>query len=94
MRRLFHCLKEHEKDLGVEVVNISQCGQTWEKWLRTILHQSSLPVNCTAFMGMTDIVLLGRNGFVNVIVTEDEMTCLVELVSAVSVVEIGLGLPR
>lgn len=34
--RLFHCIKEHEEELGIQVVNISQREPMWESWLRTV----------------------------------------------------------
>ena len=34
--QLFHCLKEHEQDLKVQIVNISQRGPKWAEWLQTI----------------------------------------------------------
>ena len=41
---------------------------------------------------MTDIVILGKNGFVNVVsLNEDVHSCLVELLSAVFVVEVGVN---
>ena len=32
VERLFHCLKEQEEQLGIQVVNISQRGQVWQEW--------------------------------------------------------------
>lgn len=87
--RLFHCLKEHDKDMGVEIVNISQRGPAWEEWLWTIFFPT-LATSCTIFKGVSDIVLLGKNGFVNVVTMEDVYTCLVDLVSVVFVVEVGV----
>ena len=51
------------------------------------LFLSTLTTSCTIFKGVTDIVILGRNGFVNVVsLNEDVNSCLVELLSAVFVV--------
>ena len=41
---------------------------------------------------MTDIVILGKNGFLNVVsLNEDVHSCLVELLSAVFVVEVDVN---
>ena len=87
--QLFHCLKEHEQDLKVQIVNISQRGPKWTEWLQTIFFSPSITTSCTIFKGVTDIVILGRNGFVSL--NEDIHSCLVEFLSAVFVVEVGVN---
>lgn len=89
--RLFHCLKEKEEQLGIQVVNISQRGPGWQEWLRTVLFAPTLPTLCTPFKGVTDILLLGKNGFLSVAVTaEDGVSCMVDLVSNLCVLEVGI----
>lgn len=93
--RLFYCLKEHEKDMGVQVVNIAERGPDWEEWLQTILFSPRLPTCCTVFKGVTDIVMLGKKGFVNIVtLAEDVGSCLVHLTSALVLVEVGVDRPR
>ena len=46
--------------------------------------------SCTMFKRVSDIVLLGKNGFVNVVtLAEDVYSCLVQLTSVLVLVEVG-----
>ena len=95
MTRLFHCLKDKQEELGITVVNVSQRGPEWQAWLQTVLFAPTLPTLCTPFKGVTDIVLIGKNGFMNVVVSiDDVLSCSVDFISSVCVVEVGVNKAR
>ena len=79
------------------VLDISRDGQKWEKTLKTIFYDPALCTRCTPFKGVSDIVLIGKNGFGNVVsISEDDIySCLVTVTSAITSFEIGIGMyPR
>ena len=81
--------------MGVQVVNISQYGPSWEAWLRTIFFSPQLPTSATVFKGVSDIVIHGKNGFVNVLtMREDLYSCIVDLKSKIVVMEVGVDKPK
>ena len=92
VRRLYHCLKSKETELGVTVVDVSRDGPKWEKRLKTILHDASMCTRCTHF-SVTDLVLIGANGFVNVIAASgvDTYTNLVAITTGMTLLEVGTG---
>lgn len=67
VKRLYFCLREAEKELGIVVIDASQDGQKWEKRLKTVFFQPQLCTNCTPFKGVTDLVFVGRNGFARIV---------------------------
>ena len=96
--RLFWVLKKKERELQVQVCNVSQDGQHWEDTLADVLKTSKIAVNATPFKGVTDILLLGKTNAMTVLVRDDEIVgstwnCREKIGCNTLVVEIGLGAP-
>ena len=62
-----------------------------------MFFQPQLCTNCTPFKGVTDLVLVGRNGFASIVSVagNDELySCLLTITSALTVIEVSRsGLP-
>jgi hypothetical protein len=91
--RLFWVLKKKEKDLQLEVYNVSQDGQHWEATLASVLRTSKVILNSTPFKGVTDILLLGKKSVMTVLVREDDTAASWSCREGVDCLEIGLESP-
>ena len=87
--RLYHCLKCEESNLGVTVLDISREGQEWERKLKTIFFDPNLCTRCAPFKGVSDIVLIGKNGLATTVsVSEEDVYSCMSITSAITATEV------
>ena len=70
IKRLYHCIREHEdklKEMDVSVVDLSRDGPIWSSSLSNLLRCPKYVCQCTPFKGVTDFVLVGRKSTVVVL---------------------------
>ena len=95
--RLFWILKKKEKELSVNVFNLSEKGSHWDSVLQDLLHSAKPAVMATPFKGVTDIFVVGKATTVTILVRDEidiaSYSCGDGVRCNSIVIEVGIGAP-